>query len=294
MPTTTPKAQPRADMHAFDRSVVLLTHAKTPITTCLADDLASRGARLVLHDQSWNQSDVSAQATDLVLRSNAALESADAAAGLIAETTEHFGTLTTLITGIPDVDMSDSAFESAEWGAVIQRHISEPLNITRAAVSAMDREDSASIVNMASSAGLLAAPGSLVLSTISAAILGFNRTLSREQRESNIAVNAVSPIVQNETGASIYGASRLSGDDFAPQEICAAIAYVCDPQSGLHGELLSVGGGRFGRYVTSATPGFFKLEASVEDIQANIGQVLKTDNAIELKRAVDELQFIDV
>ena len=86
------------------------------------------------------------------------------------------------------VNMSDD-----EWHRMISVHLNGTFFCTREALTIMNNQESASIINMGSVLGITGGPSSPHYSAAKAAILGFTRATARELASRNIRVNAIAP-----------------------------------------------------------------------------------------------------
>ena len=86
------------------------------------------------------------------------------------------------------VNMSDD-----EWHKMISVHLNGTFFCTREALTIMNNQESASIINMGSVLGTTGGPSSPHYSAAKAAILGFTRATARELASRNIRVNAIAP-----------------------------------------------------------------------------------------------------
>ena len=84
------------------------------------------------------------------------------------------------------VNMSDD-----EWHKMISVHLNGTFFCTREALTIMNNQESASIINMGSVLGTTGGPSSPHYSAAKAAILGFTRATARELASRNIRVNAI-------------------------------------------------------------------------------------------------------
>ena len=86
------------------------------------------------------------------------------------------------------VNMSDD-----EWHKMISVHLNGTFFCTREALTIMNNQESASIINMGSVLGTTGGPSSPHYSAAKAAILGFTRATARELASRSIRVNAIAP-----------------------------------------------------------------------------------------------------
>jgi 3-oxoacyl-[acyl-carrier protein] reductase len=180
-----------------------------------------------------------------------------AAAALVADVVDEHGRVDALVNnaGIlrdrPLVDMTDEDFR-----AVIEVCLVGSFFLARAAAPAMIAQGSGRIVNISSRA-YLGNPGQANYSAAKAGVVGLTKALAKELGRHGITVNAVAPgMVETELVRShprfeaiVEGAVRANAVPRigTPEEIAAAVAYLCSPAAGyITGDVLHVSGGRFG------------------------------------------------
>ena len=115
---------------------------------------------------------------------------------LVEKTVKALGSLDILINNAGSLVarkmLSDMELEF--WQKVMDINLTSMMFVTKAAVAHLAKNDSSSIVNLASLAGRKGGhPGSLAYSTSKGAILTFTRALSAELGPQGIRVNAVAP-----------------------------------------------------------------------------------------------------
>ena len=116
----------------------------------------------------------------------------------------------------------------------------------------MARQNSGSIINIASIAGLDGEPAQYEYATSKAAIVGATKHLARELATNNIRVNAVAPgMIETEMGAKIEDNLRdhmlnkvIMGRMGKPDEIANVVAFLAsDYASYMTGQIIRVDGG---------------------------------------------------
>tara|TARA_R110002111_G_scaffold53887_2_gene93479 strand:- start:8983 stop:9753 length:771 start_codon:yes stop_codon:yes gene_type:complete len=115
---------------------------------------------------------------------------------LVEKTIEAFGSLDILINNAGSLVARRmlSEMEAEFWHKVMDINLTSMMFITRAAAPYLGKNDSSSIVNLASLAGRKGGhPGSLAYSTSKGAILTLTRALSSELGPQGTRVNAVAP-----------------------------------------------------------------------------------------------------
>lgn len=115
---------------------------------------------------------------------------------LVAKTVEVLGSLDILINNAGSLVARKmlGEMEAEFWHKVMDINLTSMMFVTRAAAPFLGKNESSSIVNLASLAGRKGGhPGSLVYSTSKGAILTFTRALSSELGPQGTRVNAVAP-----------------------------------------------------------------------------------------------------
>lgn len=147
------------------------------------------------------------------------------------------------------VDTDLEATTDALWHDGIERNLTTCFAVTRAAVSAMRRQEYGRIVNIASTSGPVQAfHGDVAYHAAKAGMVGFTRAVALETAGHGITVNAIAPgwIASGTQLARERAAGALTamGRSGTPQEIATAIRFLADPSASyITGQLLVVDGG---------------------------------------------------
>lgn len=144
----------------------------------------------------------------------------------------------------------------ADWRALLAINLEATFAFTHAALPAMQQAGWGRIVNISSEAGRLGSKGGAVYAAAKAGVIGFTRSIARENARYGITSNAVlpgpirTPMVTRgiETvGAKLAEAMaaltlvRRLGE---PEEVAAAVAFLASPEASfITGEALGVSGG---------------------------------------------------
>ena len=148
-----------------------------------------------------------------------------------------------------------SEMELDFWQKVMDINLTSMMFVTKAAVSHLAKNESSSIVNLASLAGRKGGhPGSLAYSTSKGAILTFTRALSSELGPKGIRVNAVAPGLilgtsfHNTHTSKESAAATISGIPIQragnADDVARAVAYLGSEYDGfITGATLDINGG---------------------------------------------------
>jgi len=143
-----------------------------------------------------------------------------------------------------------------DWRALLAINLETVFVFTHAVLPDMQAKRYGRIVSIASEAGRLGSRGGAVYAAAKAAVVGFTRSIARENARYNITANAVlpgpvrTPLV--ERGAATYGDKMIRDLEQLtlfrrlgePHEVASAVAFFASaPASFITGEALGVSGG---------------------------------------------------
>ncbi len=241
----------------LENQVALVTGSARGIGRAIAEDLASRGADIVVSDlqAEWCAETVAAVQALGRKAVAVAVNVADAASAeaAIASAVDAFGRLDILVNnaGITK-DMLLIKMTEADWDAVLDVNLKGTFLMTKAALKPMMKQRSGSIVSIASIVGLIGQAGQCNYAASKAGIIAFTKSAAKEYASRNIRVNAVAPgFIQSKMTDVLPEATRnqmLSMIPLkrfgTPGDIARVVAFLCSPDAGyVTGQVLSVNGG---------------------------------------------------
>ncbi|MFC6090097.1 SDR family NAD(P)-dependent oxidoreductase [Saccharothrix lopnurensis] len=228
--------------------VALVTGATGGIGAHLCAELAAHGYTVVAADLDGERPPGARHSVMLDLRSG---ESCRAA---VEETVEGFGSLDLLVNnaGVNARGRTEDMPEEV-WGGVVDVNLNGTFRMSQAAYRAMARRGG-SIVNLASTGGLVAIGGSAIYGVTKAAIIHLTKVLAVEWAAVDIRVNAVAPtIVPSPMTADVlddaeYMAAKLAtiplGRAVSPREVAAAVRWLASTDAAMvTGHTIAVDGG---------------------------------------------------
>src|SRR5262245_3882291 len=249
--------------------VALVTGGAQGLGLAIAEQLARCGAAVIIGDlqeEKAGQAAAILQSQTLAVRAlkldiaNSA--SVDAVCEQIASQSGRLDILVTSAglgqTVTPIVELSD-----AEWNRVVAVTLTGTFYCCRAAARIMSRQESGSIVNLASVNGQNPAVLVAAYNAAKAGVISLTRALALELAACRVRVNAVSPgpvytdfnrtvMAQRSQRLQITEAEMIErvraaiplGRWGEPSDIAHAVAFLCSPQAGwITGEVLRVSGG---------------------------------------------------
>lgn len=178
---------------------------------------------------------------------------------LVEKTVEALGSLDILINNAGSLVARKSLndMEADFWHKVMDINLTSMMFVTRAASPYLAKQESSSIVNLASLAGRKGGhPGSLAYSTSKGAILTFTRALSAELGPQGTRVNAVAPGLILGTSFHNTHTTKESADETIKgipiqragnaEDVARAVAYLASEYDGfITGATLDINGGVF-------------------------------------------------
>ena len=264
----------------FDNKVAIITGAGGGLGRQHALLLASRGARVVVHDLGGavdGTGGSAGPAQDVVeeiraLGGEAAADTnsvatAEGGAAIVQTALDQFGRVDIVVNnaGI----LRDKAFHNMVpdlLNPVIDVHLKGAFNVTRPAFVAMREQGYGRIVSTSSAAGIFGNFGQTNYGAAKMGLVGLTRVLAVEGAKYNIKANAIAPLALTRMTENIMG--PLAGK-LDPSYVAPIVAWLAHDDCPTTGEIFSVGGGRVARVFIAEAPGYFNASISVEDIRDN-------------------------
>lgn len=176
--------------------VILVTGATSGIGAATAELLAAQGARVMLcgrsHERARSVQKCLADAggvSDIFIGD---IASSAVAENAVMKTVERFGCLDALVNAAGMIHRGNAKQTSDDqWKSIMATNVDGSFYVSRAAVRAMTR--GGSIVNFASTCGLVGAAGLTAYCVSKGAIVQLTRAMALDHAADNIRVNAVCP-----------------------------------------------------------------------------------------------------
>lgn len=283
-------------MVEFNDRVAVVTGAGGGLGRRHAQLLAERGAAVVVNDPGGSVDGTGgtpAAADGVVeeIRANggeavaeySSVATPEGGAAIAQKALDEFGRLDIVINnaGI----LRDKAFHNLDVeqvSAVLDVHLRGSFYVTMAAWPHMREQGYGRVVMTSSASGILGNFGQANYGAAKMGLVGLVNVLKLEGAKYNINVNAIAPIAVTRMTEELLGAFGITSDQFGPELVSPAVAYLASEECELTGEIWSVGGGSVSRFFVGLTDGYFKHplddgELTIEDVSGHLEEIRSTD-----------------
>ncbi len=276
-----------AEPITFDGRVAVVTGAGGGLGREYALELGRRGAMVVVNDLGGavDGSGSSQTAADLVVNQikeagGEAVASYDSVAtreggsGIIEMALDTYGAVDVVINNagiLRDKSFANMTLDEVE--AVLDVHLKGAFFVSHPAFKAMKERGYGRFVHTSSASGLFGNFGQANYGAAKAGLVGLSNVLAIEGAKYNIKSNAVAPTARTRMTEEILGPFV---DMFDPEQVMPMVVYLCSEQSQITHEILTVGGGRYGRVFIGTNTGWFAGQGvvpSVEDVADHLDEV---------------------
>ncbi len=228
----------------LDGKVAIVTGGATLIGEKVAEALLAEGARVVLADID----EVAGERVAKGLGAAALFQKTDVGVdadldACIARAVSDFGGVDLVVNVAATYLDNGIASTREEWQTALNVNVIGMAILVQKAAPYMRRRGGGAVVNFGSISGKVAQPGRMLYAVSKAAILGMTRNLALALAADGIRVNSVSPgWTWSRPIAMLSGNDRARADAVAgemhlpgrlgnPEEVAAAVAFLCSPRA---------------------------------------------------------------
>jgi 3-oxoacyl-[acyl-carrier protein] reductase len=239
--------------------VALVTGSSRGIGRAIAEELAARGAKVIVNFRSNLEAAKEVVETVDAKGGTAVAIQADvsdfsAAQILVKKTIDTFGQIDILVNNAGTTeDTLLMMMKEEQWDTVIDTNLKSVFNCCKAAARPMvRRKQGGRIINISSVSGLVGQAGQANYAASKAGIIGFTKSLAKELGSRNITVNAVAPgFVLTDLTSDLSTELVEQTLAFIPlgrwgelEEIANVVAFLASDQSSyITGQVIAVDGG---------------------------------------------------
>jgi NAD(P)-dependent dehydrogenase (short-subunit alcohol dehydrogenase family) len=240
--------------------VALVTGAGQGIGAAIARRLASDGALVAVNDLPAHPALAGVAAEVRGIAVPADVSSRDEVRAMVARIEAVAGPVGTLVCNAAYMTMSPFLEHQAEdWWRVVEVNLTGTFHLVQAVLPGMCRLGAGRVVIVSSYWGVIGWPNATAYAASKAGLGALVKTLGRELAAAGVVVNGVAPGVTATPQLAVdaadagvspgeierrYAAGVPLGRIGQPEEIAAAVAFLCDPAIGaMVGQILQVNGG---------------------------------------------------
>jgi NAD(P)-dependent dehydrogenase (short-subunit alcohol dehydrogenase family) len=276
----------------FDGCTAIVTGAGKGLGRAYAEELAARGARVLVNNRVHDGQPSSADAVVEAIRARGgealtnteSVERPGAASRLIQHALDAFGRLDVLIcnAGVSQVRM----FHKMDLDEIRQMHeinLMAPIAQIHAALLPMRRAGYGRILTISSNAAMYGAVGFAAYAATKSALHGLVASLSEENRSKGIHVNALIPFAYTSMSAGAFSVPDLPDDTperMDTKSVAGLATWLVSRECDVTGKIL-VGGGRlFRRARMVQNRGLECDDSSAEHLQSRSGAIVHMDDLV--------------
>jgi 3-oxoacyl-[acyl-carrier protein] reductase len=245
-------------MSSMEGRIAIVTGGARGIGRAISQQLAQRGANVVIADRLIDQAEQTAQELSEATGQRTfpvPLDVSDheSARSMAEKVLAEFGRIDILVNnaGITR-DNLIMRMDESDWDAVININLKGAYNCVKAVLRPMMKQRYGRIVNISSVSGLAGQAGQANYSASKAGLIGFTKAVAREVASRQITVNAVAPgfiptALTSDLPAELKDSMMKlipAGRWGNPEEIAFAVAFLSSDEAAyITGQVLSVDGG---------------------------------------------------
>ncbi|HEY0092908.1 MAG TPA: 3-hydroxybutyrate dehydrogenase [Archangium sp.] len=231
----------------------LVTGAANGIGLAVAEDLAARGAKVLMGDLNEEAGLAAAARIPGAVFQRADVSSREQCQALVERAKQEWGRLDILVNnaGVQHVSPVEE-FPEERWEQLIRIMLIGPFLLTRYALPLMYEKRWGRIINVSSLHGLVASPYKSAYVSAKHGLMGLTKTVALEAADKGVTVNAIcpsyvrTPLVEKQIAdqARVHGLSEKEVVErimlapaavkrlLEPSEVAAYVAFLCSEAAG--------------------------------------------------------------
>jgi NAD(P)-dependent dehydrogenase (short-subunit alcohol dehydrogenase family) len=265
----------------FDERVVIITGAHHGLGRAYAEELATRGAQVVVNDIQGATDSVAAirELGGEAIEDRHDITTSAGTDAIVAAAREQWGRVDAVINNAAGGPAATLVPEN-DVHATLGVHFVGTTNLIRSALPVFRQQGYGRVVNT-SSGSIFGIPGTGTYASAKGAVLAYTKVLANELGEDpelDVKVNAVLPTALTPIMPRVPDEAFQAMLDraFSARRVAPLVALLAHPDCPVTGEALQVGGGRVARVILATTEGWQapEDEATPEMILANWDSVM--------------------
>jgi NAD(P)-dependent dehydrogenase (short-subunit alcohol dehydrogenase family) len=294
----------------FDDRVAVVTGAGCGLGRTYAEELARRGAKVVVNDlggapdgtggsTSMADETVAAisEAGGIAVASHDSVATPEGGRAIVQTALDAFGGVDIVINNAGILrDRTFAKLDPADLEAILDVHLRGAFFVTQPAFQLMKERGYGRILFTSSASGIWGNFGQSNYAAAKTGLIGLSNVLSIEGAKHNIQCNVIAPAALTRLTAGLGGeADDRSKEIQDPRQVTALSCFLVSEACELTHEIFAVSHGRVSRiFIGLGQPWFHDGEdfPTLEDIRDNLDTIMKTDGFIIPKNVMDEIKPI--
>lgn len=263
----------------FDGRVAVITGGGRGLGRAHALLLASRGCKVVINDpgvsmagDATDEGPAEALVREIREAGGEAVANTDSVAtpdggeAIIQTALDAFGRIDILIHSAGNVRRAPLAEMTVDdWNAVIGVHLNGAFHVTRPAFARMLEQGYGRIVLTSSVNGVYSNRNVANYSAAKGGLIGLANTAAIEGFDHNVKANCILPAAVTRMSEGV-DTSKFPKMD--PEMVAPVVGWLCHEKCDVTGEMLISAAGRVARAWTAESPGLYRPEWTIEDVDA--------------------------